>query len=257
LGYLGSVVSDRFKASIPFHAVYAKETPVPANRLSQLSPEERVAETKRMIEEGRERLRHPPAPQVVSVDRRINRRSRASKNSDLGSDFRAQHGGVTLETSELTAGGVPIADRRRVRVQCVLERLRLSDRLTHRQFDAAMEFRRIWAPAALRQQVTAAYGVRRGSGNGESDIDARIALYRAMLGAKIARQVPISKSEPDRLLTEFGLAAGAARQRVVLTAEGRAVVSVAGLDEAPDGELAILCRGLDRLADYWKFWERQ
>ncbi|MCW2242216.1 hypothetical protein [Azospirillum canadense] len=211
-------------------------------------PTDKVLSTKQMIEDMRARFANPPKPDGEIVDRRLYKKVAPSKTSDLGSDYRTQHGGAYLETSELSGGGVPIADRRRVKAECGIEALFMRAQINDRQFQAGIRFRALWARAAMPAQMTSSYGQQRGGGGGrEEEIDARLQVQKALLGAKIAIR---QKSAQALKLTTTGESLKPVGGGVVVTKAGAAVIEAAGMD-GRDYRLEDLRAGLTALADFW------
>lgn len=182
---------------------------------------------------------------------RNSRRAMLPIATDTGTPERALHSeGIVIEARSISSGGMVLSEGARVKAECELERLFLRCQITDRQFQAGMEFRRLFAMAAMPAQMTSSYGMRRGNGGGrEEEADARNTMRKAMLQAKIAVLqragiTPLTLTSTREVLQPVG-------GGVCVKPAGAAVMEAAGLD-GRNYQLADLRAGLTALADYWR-----
>ncbi len=150
------------------------------------------------------------------------------RGTDSGPAERYQHGDIIRSEPGAAAG----VFHQRVTTQTALDRYRVREHISQRQFDAGTKLYRMWRAAGGGQRVIASYGMRLQAQPELSDEQAQL---RHRVSQVLRRMGPLSG-----ILVHCCICDEAAR--------GWA----AARGDAPQSGLAMLRLALDGLADYWR-----
>ena len=147
---------------------------------------------------------------------------------DSGPAERYRHGDVIRSEPGEIAG----VFHQRVATQTVLDRYRIRDHISQRQFDAGSKLYRLWRAAGGGQRVIASYGMRLQAQPELSDEQAQL------------------RHRVSQILRRMGPLSGILVHCCICDEAARTWAATRG--DAPQSGMAVLRLALDGLADYWR-----